>query len=393
MKILLVGQADSIFFENYTKAIKAQRPDIYFDVYSTHDNRGKYDLSACDNIFQSNWNNSFYNKLKGIRTIIYPLYLCISIFLFLKKNRLKYDIIHYKWLMAGITLLGLFKKHNFEKSIVSLWGSELETQKILYSKNIYCFSLNRFLNKIKFLTYSTEEELDLLSKFTQLEEKHLFFAIYGSNIYSEIEKLIQYETKQESKHYWEIDSQKITVSIGYSGKKLHQHLEIINALLNNQDFRKISDNFLFILPLTHGGSREYYNEITTLLDKNKINYLLISDKMSDLDVAKLRNATDIMLQLSISDGRSASIIESFLTGTIVISGKWLPYKIFHEKGLYFHEIEKIDSTLALKLLDVYQNLNRELDRCKPNVNLMGFETWEKVIPNWIKAYDCMLRKA
>lgn len=387
MKVLLIGQADSIFFENYTKTIKLYRSDITFDVFSIDQITNRYDLSACQNVFQSNWNNLSVSRIRGIGTIIHPIYLCVTLLFFLKRNKSKYDIIHYKWLVAGVTLLSLFNIPSFKRSIATLWGSEMEFQKILFSRNIYYFFLTRFLNKINTFTYTSDQQLESLKKLNLENSSRSCYAIYGSTIYSQIEELIKKENKKDSKSKLHIDIEKITISLGYSGKKLHQHEKIINTLSKNELFLKQSEQFVFILPFTHGGSKDYYKRITDLLDKIGFKYLLILEKMSVNEVARLRNATDIMLQLSVSDGRSASIIESLLTGTIVISGEWLPYKIFHEKGIYFHEVNNIDASFAIKLLEVVQNLYKELDKCKLNAEKIGWETWEKVIPNWINIYE------
>lgn len=393
MKVLLVGQADSIFFENYTKTIKLCRKDITFDVFSIDPIKNRYDLSSCQNIFQSNWDNTFISRIRGINSIIRPIHLCVTLLLFLHKNSAKYDIIHYKWLVSGVTLLSLINNPSFKKSIATLWGSEIEFQKILFSRNIYYFFLRRFLKKANTVTYHSDQQLESLKKLNLTNSSKSSYAIYGSTIYSQIEELINKESKTDSKSLLQIDIEKITISLGYSGKELHQHEKIIHTLSKNELFLKKSEQFLFILPFTHGGTKDYYKRITDSLDEIGFKYLLLSEKMSDNEVARLRNATDIMLQLSVSDGRSASIIESLLTGTIVISGEWLPYKIFHEKGIYFHEINKIDSSLALKLLEITQNLNKELDKCKLNADKMGFETWEKVIPNWINIYEKVIRNS
>ena len=72
MKVLLVGQADSIFFENYTKTIKKFRPDISFDVFSIDTINGKYDLSSCDQIYINKWVYSRIKDIRGLRTILQP---------------------------------------------------------------------------------------------------------------------------------------------------------------------------------------------------------------------------------------------------------------------------------------------------------------------------------
>jgi hypothetical protein len=392
MKVLLVGQADSIFFEHYTKTIKSYRPDIDFDVFSVDKVIGKYDLSACNEVHVNTWEKSTFKNIRGLRVVIQPFYTWFSLYYFLKKKKIRYDIIHFKWLVPGVVLFKLSKGCFFKKSIATLWGGELETQKILFSKSLYMHFIKHFLRNMDSVTYTSQELFDKISNLGVVEAK-MNYAIYGSSIYYKIEELTKTKTRAECKKYWNINADKITISIGYSGKEVHQHIPIIKTLFNYSEFIERIDDYIFILPFTHGGTREYYAHIIKQLENVNAKYLLLSEKMTDLEVAILRYATDIMLQLSITDGRSASIIESLLSGSILISGKWLPYQVFHEKNLYFHELDSIDSSLPKMILNINENIQNELINCKENKSKWGFETWEKVIPNWIDIYEKVLQKA
>jgi hypothetical protein len=386
MEVLLVGQADSIFFENYTKTIKSYRPDINFDVFSVDKVIGKYDLSACNDVYFNTWEESTFKYIKGLRGIIYPIYTWFLLFYFLKKKKKIYDIIHFKWLIPGVILFPNGINKYAKKKVATFWGGEFESQKLLFSKVIYINFLKRFLKNIDSVTYSTKEQSEIISKLGVKKNK-LNFAIYGSSIYKEIEKLTQNETKEDCKKYWNVSTGKITISIGYSGKTVHQHIQIFETLFKCKNFLERVNDYVFILPFTHGGTKEYYSYIIEQLENVNANYLLLSEKMSDADVARLRYATDIMLQLSIFDGRSASIIESLLAGSILISGKWLPYQVFHDKKINFLELDLIDSSLPKMILNITENIQNELLYYKENKTKWGFETWERVIPNWIKIYD------
>ena len=200
------------------------------------------------------------------------------------------------------------------------------------------------------------------------------------------------EPKNKSKSLLGINKNKITISIGYSGKEIHQHAEILKTLFKDAKFISAKDKFVFILPMSHGCTTDYINQIESLAKSYSLNYKLLTQIMTDAEIARLRNATDIMIQLSTSDGRSASIIESLLAGAILISGSWLPYKMFKEKNLYFHELSKIDFSLPELILKISLNINGELKTCQGNKEKWGFETWEKVIENWIDIYDALLKE-
>lgn len=384
MDILLVGQADSIFFEHYSKNIKARCSKINLDVFSIDALHGKHDLSAFNNVFATTWNTSVLSKIKVVRALIHPFYTWICLYSFLRKTQKKYDIVHFKWLVPSVTLFpGLLTKF-YNKSVATFWGGEFLRQKLLYSGRLYKLLLTNFLRRIDVITYCTTEEFQDISKLIN-SDKCLSPAIYGSSIYSELEHLIASESKNRSKELLGILPDKITVSIGYSGKRIHRHVSILKTLLLNDRFAKTKDIYYFLLPMTYGCEQKYIDEVERLLIKYNIEYSIYKNKLTDIQVARIRNATDIMIQLSVADGRSASIIESLLAGAILISGSWLPYQVFKEKHLYFHEIDNIDK-LPDVMNHITSNIDIDLSQCQNNKIKWGFETWDKTIGTWLNIY-------
>jgi len=391
MNILLVGQADSIFFEHYIKAIKAKRPDITIDVFSIDSINGKYDLSPCDLVYVNKWETSFLKKIKGLRVIFKPFYTWFSLYLFLKKNHIEYDIIHFKWLIPGVILFPRKTKAFCKKIVATFWGGELESQKILYSSKLYKFLLKQFICNVD----AVADNLDEIKEYTNNLRKDTSiyqYAQYGSSIIQEIKNLSINESKNISKIKMGLPENKITIAIGYSGKSLHQHIKIINTLFSNTNFSSKKDNYVFILQMNYGSSDYYINKVETLLKNYNVKYFLLTTKMSEIDIARLRNATDIMIQLSKTDGLSSSIVESIGANNILIVGKWLPYGIFNEKGLYYYKLEKIDDSLPNLIVKITENIDNELKKCQANKNKWKFDTWDEVIDDWINIYDNVLNK-
>lgn len=391
MNILLIGQADSIFFEQYIKAIKSKRPDIAIDVFSIDSINGKYDLSLCDLVYVNKWETSFLKKIKGVRVFFKPFYTWFSLYIFLKKNHTKYDIIHFKWLIPGVILFPRKTKAFGKKIVATFWGGELESQKILYSSKLYKFLLKKFICNVDVVA----NNLDKIKEYTNNIKKDTSiyqYAKYGSSIIQEIKNLSINESKNISKLKIGLPENKITIAIGYSGKSIHQHIKIINTLCTNINFYNKKDNYVFILQMNYGANDSYINKVVTLLKNYNLKYLFLTTNMSEIDIARLRNATDIMIQLSKFDGLSGSIIESLLAGSILISGKWLPYEIFNEKGLYYYELEKIDDSLPNLILKITENIDNEFKNCQVNKNKWQFDTWDEVIDDWINIYDNVLNK-
>jgi|LSQX01.1.fsa_nt_gb hypothetical protein len=393
MEVLLVGQADSIFFEHYTKTIKKQRPDINFNVFSVDAIQGKYDLSACNLVHINSWVESPYRKIKGVRTILQPFITWLSLYIFLKRNKKRYDIIHFKWLIPGVILFpNIIRKYTI-KTIATFWGSEMESQNLLFSKNLYVITLNNFLRKCNVVANRSKKVEEYISN--ELNAKQKFHkAHYGSSIIDEIQKLSKSETKEESKGKIGINGKLITIAIGYSGKTLHQHILVLEEIFKSEKFNNLKEKFHFILPLNYGCSMEYAQHVELKIKMYTDKFTIINPgKYTDVEIARLRNATDILIQLSKSDGLSASIIESFYAGSIIISGKWLPYEVLRKAELYFYELDNIDENLPEMLLKLSKNFDYEIDLCLQNKTRWSYDSWGKVIPNWLDIYDKVLQEA
>lgn len=387
MNILLIGQADSIFFEHFSKGLRKAASQIFIEAFSIDDVKGKNDLSAFDNVHITSWSSTVISRVKGLRTILEPFYVTFCLYFFLVRNKKKYDVIHIKWVKASIVLSSYFVPQFTKKTIVMPWGGEFESQKILYSRKLYMFFFKRLLNKGDVITYATDEMKKKLSALLK-EPPVMKFAIYGSNVIKQIQqKSIRYD-RDVAKAQLGINVEKITVTVGYSGKTIHQHKQVLYSLLENEEFVSKKNQFVFLIPMSYGGNIEYRMAVENILIQNRLNYRIFSDKMSDSGIASIRLASDIFVQVTLFDNRSASVIEYILAGAVMISGSWLPYEVFKNRGLYFHEVDNLhDSTFSELFMGITDRISEESKKSITNREKWGFnETWERVMPNWISIY-------
>lgn len=387
MKLLLVGQADSIFFEHYTKALKRKDPNIEIDVFSIDAINGKYDLSACKSVEVNSWVRFPLNKVKGIRTVIAPFFTRISLQKYLRHHNNCYDIIHFKWLIPGVVLWPNFYLRYTKHIVATFWGQEDDIYKILYSRALYNHSLEALLKSVTGIIDLRRNALATRDK------KKFYFGQYASSIQWHIKHLREVESKSLCKQKWGIPEKKISIAIGYSGKPLHRHNEIMTALLDNPNVRKHFDKFCILLQMNYGCSEAYLDRIEDSIKGYGVEYLLVRPgKYSDQDIARLRLATDIMIQLSSTDRCSGSILESIEAGVIMILGSWLPYSVFRDWGLHFYELDSIDSILPQLVMKIAVNFAAELDKCEVNKNRIPCPTWDSVIVDWINAYRMIMAR-
>jgi len=342
--------------------------------------------SPYDKVYEE---NTIWSKIKYVRAIIYPFIMHNELIRCLKKNKNKYDIIDFHWMIAAWVLFpNSYLKHS--KNIIgTFWGAEWNNMNIFLSNKLYKMFLKRFLEKAKFIVSTTDHTKNELAKLVSIVNSKYRYAYFGSAPLACLERLIETETREISKKKMKIDSNKLSVVIGYSGKHLHNHLSIIKTLQNCQYSEEFKAKLELIAPMTYGCNNQYTNSVEDALEKSGFSYRTFKGYFSNEDVARLRNATDIILQLANSDAASRSILEFLIAGSVMISGSWINYQYFKNEGFIFTEIDEFEVFPAV-LLNIINNFQEAKIKAFSNKeNGRGKYSWQNCIGAWKKNYeDC-----
>jgi hypothetical protein len=88
---------------------------------------------------------------------------------------------------------------------------------------------------------------------------------------------------------------------------------------------------------------------------------------------------------------TSSMLEHLAAGSVVITGKWLPYGSLEEIGVYFIRINKVDD-LKETLLEVIKHLDVHLELSKKNREIMlKLMSWETNKWSWYEAYKLKIK--
>ena len=381
MKLLLiVGNANDIFITGMTKWLKRSMPNVEIDIFSFFLNDNQGTNSYYDNLEYANI-NVWHQKIPLLRNLVQPYYLSKELTIFLKDKY--YDVIQCHWIMPSLVLTRNLKNH-CNKLFVTFWGGELESLSILCSKKIYKKHLTIFLEKVDYIINSKGFKNTLNLLWPQYAHKHIEGAL-GSSPLEALYELMECESKENSKIKLSIDINKVVVLIGYSGKKLHQHLPIIEELAKREDMK---DKLHLLAPMTRGAENGYVEDVQTALEQSGYTFTLLRDRfLSDREVARVRNATDITLQLSIFDGFSRSIIECLCAKSVLIYGDWLSYQDdMKNAGLTGYRVADIKTGVE-KLIEVSNNIRMYDEETTQNsINGQKGHLWSECIKNWVDAY-------
>ena len=144
--------------------------------------------------------------------------------------------------------------------------------------------------------------------------------------------------------------------------------------------------------MTYGATNEYRNTVRKYVEQHSLRYKIFDRFMPDEEMAMLRRASDIMIQVQITDQFSGSMQEHLYSENVVITGDWLPYGTLDEKGIFMLKVSSVEE-VGEKLVYALNNLDSLKEKCKKNPEIIWeLSSWEKNIQSWIDMYEELLQK-
>lgn len=381
MKILIIGNRKHQFIYNYVAALKKNNhnKNIEVDILSQDINNSKNDMDIVYNHIYSMYNSSRILKIKLFR-IIYQLIL-LSYYACRLNN---YDIVHIHFIENIIIWNSFFSKKIKGKLIVTIWGSDfLRANKNKRNRMRHVF------DRADQITIATPSVIQQFNDFYNgIYNEKISICQFGLKPLENIKKFLFNKEGNISNHF--APSDKITVTIGYNATILQRHKEIIECIESCKELCIYKNKIEFLLPCTYPKNKEYLDELKKLTSKCNFHYSILTDFMSDDEVAKLRISSNIFIQLQPTDMLSGSMLEHLATGNIVITGSWLPYELLDNMGVYMRKIDKVNQ-VAKELYIVLENYKEYFGKCSLNkkIVLNNFQ-WESVIDKWLGVYEKVL---
>ena len=383
MKLLMiVGQADDIFIVNMAKWLK-KTMDIEIDIIAHTQDKN----SQTDDV-------SYYHSvdIMSQRFLFETIPFVRRFTLDWDKNRklrklLKgryYDIIHCHFI-AGMLAGADFLKNHCKKLYFTFWGGETQRSKYWGSNKIFRKKFTNILRK-----YSdgiVNGGIGLSKKWSDGDWiPTIYYGSFGSSSIDYLYDMMQKSTKENAKTYYNIPVNKVSVQICYSGKPIHRQFEIIECLIKKPE---LIPYIHIVAPMTRGADATFVEDLENRLKNSGYSYTIIKDRfLTDVEIATLRFAVDVVLQLSIWDGYSRSIIECLCAGSILIYGDWLNYRLpFQKDGFSGEEVRSIDKAVEklneyIKFTDKYKTMietNQFVGKTKYR--------WAECIKDWKAVYE------
>lgn len=379
--LVIIANSRDIYAYNILKWMKKSM-DVDIDVFEW-DNKEDQNMDStpyCNLIYGCDANH-WTSKIKGLRIFLTPIYQHLKLKKFLKGKH--YDIIQCHWMIAPLCMT--LDLHEFcDKLYVTFWGREYSTIKLFNSKKIMWFYMRKFMNNVDYIISYYAEKSRILGIFPDFKDRYIC-AELGAGPLENVYNIMATETKDKSKEYYEMPTSKYTIMVGYSGKALHQHIPIIKEFSRCDELKA---KLHLLAPMTRGADPGYVKEVEDMLQKSGYSYTVLKDRfLTDDEIARLRNATDITFQLSTTDSFSRTIIECLCAKSIVIYGDWIQYKMHLDNTkLIAYPVSSITDGVN-KVKDVLMNIAKyKKDAEQNSIVGKGQYLWSECINDWKEAY-------
>ncbi len=386
MKILIVGDCNSTYILEQSNWLKKDDNVELVDIFTTTSPNKKLDLSAFNKIlnYYSKIDFEILAQFDNLAQNIISNYILIQEF---KNIESYYDIIQVHFVDVGlISLVPHFRKIG-KKIVLSIWGSDLLRstieqdyyRNILYeSADVITMTKNEFMINIfssKYPTINIDKVVDVR---------------YGADIFLVLKGIMESISKLECKKILNIDQNKIIVTIGYNYFAEQRHLEVVDNILRNENIKKHLPGILFVLPLTYGVDKEYFNKVINYFNENNIDFIFFDKYLSKEQVCFIRYVSDIFIHLATTDDFCNSFREYMYAKNIIITGKWFPYDVLKDDGFYFRTVKRVED-IGEELSFVMDNYFAEKEKCEVNNDeLLKYSDWSIIIKEWLQIYKNLL---
>jgi len=398
MRVLFVGSNQTVITRSLAGMIKVAKPDLFIAsagltvagtraVSKKHkpeidlllgelDPAVRFKKPTSSNRFASLKHRLIYGKRNPftIRWIYNSLRSYLS-------NQ-EFDLIHVHALSPTPTpIMKLLTKLQSHPIVVSCWGSD-----VLRSSDMdFAKKQQSLLRRSDMITVSSPEICEIvLSKYGRDLLNKIATTYHSPSIHSVTDRN-QTKDQQEFRAKHQIASERKIVCVSHNGHAGGQHLALINSLKELDVVEQQMIHLLF--PMTYGANKERIEMVRNEVSNTKFEFTILTEYLSDDEVAQLRSSCDVFIYAPVSDAFSASVSQALAAKSICILGSWLPYKLRVQAGLKYWEVDS-PSGVAGELSSILRNWTDARQQIENNRSL-SIEMFErkKLGQQWIDVYE------
>jgi len=378
-RILIISEAHLIktFVQATVEKIK-EETGTQFDCFITSpvDKKTRQSLaSVFENVFVNEYPKGVIKRLPKLR-VIQSIYGLRKI----ARRLPDYDIAHIHFHDSYYSLFASIIRRKAKKLFLTFYGGDFH-----HINNLKHWFNQKTMNLIDGVFAENEVMLEDIAERYKVnrQEKKIGTLIFLMNNLISFDPFLKNHTNYSAKKKWDIE--KGVIVCAYSAGAVMRHKMIINAL--NQVASKLT-GYKMIFPMTYGWrGDETRAMVKEELKSCSFDSLVLEEYLPIEKLQALRLAADIFINIPSRDQLAASLMEHLAAGSVVITGKWLPYSGLVEKGVYFIEMET-PLDLPRVLSSVLDNLEDHRNKSKVNRKIiLNMMSWDSIKINWYKYYE------
>ena len=381
MKVLIIGDASSIFVKQYIEYVLLDGTNQVVLLQENPLFEGYREFYESNNVqIEPLWNkkNSFIKKVPIIRSILGAKLWCS----YIKKKYKHFELIHVHGVNRSRGNIGKYLRNICDKLIVSVWGDEIfrNSPETMKKHKVYYSCADR-------ITMATKVMIDRFNSVYNNEfAAKVSMNKFAIGLFDKIDVVKNEFTRgQICEEFGIKHPEKTLVFVGHNGREAQRHTELTKELLNLP--QELKDNIVLVYTMTYGvRDNAYIEEMEAAAKQTGCEYVILRDFMNEETSAKLRTICDVMLHAQLTDAFSASIQESLYSGSIIINGSWLPYNElpnYKECVVEYDDITQIGQVLqtVLENQEIYRTkfkANRDILRQISSLEVTT-EKWKETI--------------
>lgn len=328
------------------------------------------DLIEQDNTFSNEYSKKMPSLTLGRKwRMLWRLYYLVKLL-----NSRDYDVINIhisRWFYILI-----YPFVNWSRVVITIYGSDFNGVSMVQS-----WLMKLIYRKVSKITFTNEI---LLDKFNQSnayaagKTKICRFGLDGLEYVDKNRSLCKADIRKSIGY----SENKYIVTCGYNSSIEQQHFRIIDSLKKMPP--GITTRCQFVFPLTYGDFI-YRDKVKKYLSNSGLDFIILENYLVRDDNAKIKLASDMMLNLLEKDSFSGSMQEFIYAGNLVIVGSWLPYNVLDDAGLTYFKIDQVEEVSG----KIQELMDRVLDEFEIDRNveiIASLSSWDCVIDSWISIY-------
>lgn len=372
MRILFLGNANNPLLINLASELRKLDTSLSIDIVSEAPVINSSAAGAFNAIYALP-SGKFFRSIRGVKTA----WMAMQFRRTLRSIGKKYDAVQMFFMHVGYTRSLKLVRALSPKFIVTVFGSEIYRSPAFILKQ-----LEPMARMADLVTASNPDTLRDFCKRFEIPQSKTGLARFGLR---PLDAIVAQKDCSLSEHKIAagLPKDSFVIACGYNATAGQQHEIMIDSIARMK--AKLPANYLLVFPVAMGDPGRI-EIIRSKLNAAGLKHHFIDKYLPDDQLAHFRAASDVMIQVQITDQLAGAMQEHICAGSLVITGSWLPYSILDQTGVVYWKVEKPEQ-VGERLAEIIQDAESNKKAVAGNMQrILDLSSWENNAKDWYKFF-------